>query len=136
MVEFTAAACPSVPTGTTSVELEAFAGAFFRLAEDEMDYPGTQGADITYAGIDADGQVDLEAPFTTAGGALLIFNTSMDYENWAPQPSGPDVPALHPALRSRGGPPPSPAWSNPPPLGPHSREALKAWRAARVLAQP
>jgi len=136
MIGFAPAACPSVPAGTTTVELEAFTGAFFRLAEDNLDYPGTQGADITYAGIDGSGQVDLEPPFTTAGGALLVFNTSMDWQSWDPQPSGPDVPAVHPALRSLGGPAPSPAWSDPPPLGPHTRDALRAWRAARAHQRP
>ncbi len=136
MIDFSAATCPTVAAGTTSVELEAFAGAFFRLGVDAVDYPGTQGADVVYAGIDAAGQVDLEPPFSTAGGALLVFNTSMDWETWAPQPSGPDLPAARSILRSLGGKTGSPAWTNPPPLGPHTREALRVWRAVRQIARP
>jgi len=137
MISFQPAACPTVPTGTTSVDLEAFSGAFFRPAVEDLDYPGSQGGDIVYAGIAADGSVDLAPPFSISGGALLVFNTSTDWEDWDRQASGPDVPSAHPSQRFWGGPAPSPAWSDPPPLGPHAQPALQAWqRSSRAVAWP
>lgn len=126
---------PSVPTGTNSVALEPFAGAFFRLAANEVDYPGTQGADVTYAAIAGDGAVDLQAPFAVAGGALLAFNTSYEYTTFAAQASGPDLPALQPVPRAGQplvGPRTVPsAWRNPPPTGSLDRERLRRWREQR-----
>lgn len=123
-------ACPAVSTGTTSVNLPPFAGTFFRLASASVDYPGTQGADLQYLGVNSTGSVDLTAPFDVDGGALLVFNASQSTQS-APQHSGPDLPALLPL-------PPSPmvvprAWQNPPPVIPTRFGALRAWRERTLL---
>jgi hypothetical protein len=129
LVEFPDQPVPAVPVGTTSVDLEAWAGAFFHLDATSLDYPGTQGTHVTYASLDATGDVDLAAPFDVGGGMLLVYNASND-RSWTPEHSGPDLAAVAPPTL-----PPaaaawiSPAWLSPPPLHPGRRDALRAWQA-------
>jgi len=138
---------PHVAPGTSSVNLEPYAGTFFRLGQESVDYPGTQGEHVVYAGIDGDGAVDLAAPFAVGGGALAVLNADLyvTHESY-PDPyyptehSGPDVAAI-------GGKAPSPlpatveippAWTDPPPaifLSPARRAAWRATREAQIAAQ-
>lgn len=126
---------PTAPTGTTSLALEPFAGAFFPLAQSPVDYPGTQGPHILYLGV-GETLLDQEAPFDVAGGALLVYNRAFLWSDFAPEPSGPGLPAqphgpqwaprvpmglAWPGLR--------PDWSDPPPLPPDFTAAWDAWRA-------
>jgi hypothetical protein len=131
LVDFFGAKPPVVPAGTGSVDLEPYAGAFFQLGVDSVDYPGTQGAHILYAGVDTAAVVDFEAPFAVGGGALLVLNTNPDAEQATKEKSGPD---LFPVAA-----PPSPkqakltgrdrAWLHPPPFDPRNLDQLYAWRA-------
>lgn len=131
LVDLGGARPQTVASGTSSLDLPPFGGAFFRLSDGSVDYPGTQGADIRYVGISGAGAVDRTAPFDLAGGALLVFNASQDAASASPEPSGPDLPAVHP-----GPPSPAPlsrAWWSPPPLNPERLHVLEAWRARTLL---
>ncbi len=70
-------------------------------------YPGTQGADIAYFGIDRFGSVDLDAPFETEGGVLLAMNLaetgSAQYVN--PPPAGAAMLSAPSRLAGAGEPP-------------------------------
>jgi hypothetical protein len=126
---------PRVTPGTASVDLQPFAGAFFPLGVDEVDYPDTQGEHIVYAGIDAAGNVDLEAPFAVAGGALLAYNEYFEWLFWTPEHSGPDLPATGGWLVEPSPPTPaegriSPTWLDPPPYNPYAPERFERWQAA------
>jgi hypothetical protein len=126
---------PTVLAGTTSVDLQPFSGAFFPFVQGEIDYPGTQGDNIVYAGIDGMGQVDLEAPFSLVGGALLAYNRNLEYALYEAERSGPDIAAAARSLPRRWsrGAGISAAWNNPPPVTPDHRHLLEAWRD-RVFA--
>lgn len=136
LVSTMAASYPRVPSQTESLDLEPFSGAFFKLAESSVSYPGTQGADIRYLGINAAGEVDDSEPFDISGGVLLVSNMSMDYIGWPRQASGPDLPAL------RAEPPRKrdplceavriPTWKNPPPYNPTQPSAWEAWAEGRL----
>jgi len=121
---------PTVESGTTSVNLQPFAGTFFTLTETSVDYPGTEGAHIVYAGIDGADSVDLEPPFDVSGGGLLVFNSAFDYVAFDPEHSGPDLPAT--GWKSEAVPAAaiSPAWTDPPPVTPDDLEPLQRWREA------
>ena len=126
---------PTVPEGTNSVDIEAFTGAFFRLNEEQLDYPGTQGAHIRYAGIDAEGNVDLEAPFTLGSHYLMVYHSSMDYQGWPKEHSGPDVASLgkrntKSGMAAQRSALPVSKLLDPPPFNPERIEALKAWQRA------
>jgi hypothetical protein len=139
LVTFPAAGAPSASTGTSSVELEPFTGTFFRLGEASVDFPGTQGPNVVYQGVNAAGTVDAVAPFDVSGGALLAYNASGDYATWVAEHSGPDLPAvtpLAPALALSQAAKVSPAWLDPPPLHPARLEALRAWRVAAEARMP
>jgi len=121
----------TVTAGTTSLDLPPFAGAFFRLGAATVDYPGTEGADIWYLGIDGAGTVDTTPPFDVGSGALVVFNASQNSASAATQHSGPDAPAVLP-------PPPAPApvplaWTNPPPVSPERLPILRAWRQRTLI---
>jgi hypothetical protein len=116
----------TVTQSTTSLDLPPFAGAFFRLDATRLDYPGSQGADIWYAGVDGVQSVDATAPFDVDGGALLVFNANQTTASAPTQHSGPDAPAVLPAPAA---PLPVPlAWTNPPPVNRARLGALRAWR--------
>lgn len=130
--------CPTAPTGTTSLALEPFSGAFFPLAQSPVDYPGTEGQDILYVGLGEGGTVDQDAPFDVAGGALLVYNRAFEWDEWTTEPSGPGLPArptdpwyaplaaARPrldALTLR------PDWSDPPPLLPDRSREWSNWRS-------
>jgi hypothetical protein len=118
---------PAVSTGTTSVELEPFTGAFFKLATSPVDYPGSQGPNILYAGVQG-GVVDFDAPFDVSGGALLVMNTTLN-PSFPTEPSGPDLPALMPpqdsALFQA-----AMAMTHPPIINPHDMRPMERWRRA------
>jgi len=131
MLEFPPGSAPVVPAGATSVDLEPFAGAFFQPTQSPVDYPGTEGPNIVYAGIDGAGTVDLVAPFEVAGGALLVFNQSMNHTSYPAEHSGPDVTAIDHALRAAHSPAPvSRAWLDPPPTFRQDGKAAERWRRA------
>jgi len=129
LLYFPGASAPTVPAGTTSLNLEPFAGAFFKLGQGTVAYPGTQGSHIAYAGIDGSGHVDLTAPFDTSG-VLVVVNQNASYYGWTTEHSGPDVPAVSPPVPWLSLPPGvvSPAWDDPPPLYPERRQQLYEWR--------
>ncbi len=126
----------SVSGGTTSRDLESYSGAYFRLSETEVNYPGTEGDDIVYAGVNGAGDVDLEAPFDIDGGALLVHNLSTQYPAWPQtvwetQHSGPDLTALEPPDPQEGRASfvgINPAWMDPPPLHPERMDRVYQWR--------
>ncbi|MBW2524158.1 MAG: hypothetical protein JRI23_08280 [Deltaproteobacteria bacterium] len=142
LVHFTGAP-PTAPVGTTSLQLEPFGGALFPLAVAEVDYPGTQGPNIEYVGIDGDGNVDLDAPFDVDGGVLVALNAHLEVVDFPAEPSGPDLPAASPSSNMTGGAPaapqylppvaahPHPTWLDPPPVHPAYRQHLDKWREAR-----
>ncbi len=132
MMSFPAASCPTVASGTSSLDLEPFGGAFFALAQSQVSYPGTQGANIVYAGIDADGNVDLDEPFDIAGGALVVYNRNFEYTSFPAEHSGPDI-AAPKLTRGKHGAPISPAWNDPPPFNPERPDLIRAWRDARII---
>ncbi|MBW1808904.1 MAG: hypothetical protein JRJ87_11990 [Deltaproteobacteria bacterium] len=133
MLNFTPFRAPGVSSGTTSVDLQSFAGTFFFPQQDMLDYPGTQGPNIVYAGIDSSGNVDWDAPFRVAGGALLVFNQSMNTTNYPREHSGPDVASgSRPAPAPRNLPIISPAWLSPPPINPLRMDIQRAWHAKMI----
>ena len=129
MVTFPEGLPPTAPTGVSSVDLEPYAGTYFLLDAGNVEYPGTEGPNIVYAGLDGFGGVDLEAPFDVTNGALLVFNTNFTHTFFVPEHSGPDFPALS-ASRDRTdfGHGISLAWLDPPPFNPEDTRSLHRWR--------
>ncbi|MCK9460172.1 MAG: hypothetical protein M0R80_11080 [Proteobacteria bacterium] len=131
---------PHAAGGTTSLDLEPYGGTFFPLDQASVDYPGTQGEHIVYAGIDGSDAVDLTAPFSVDGGALVVLNTNLfithDYppDEYPTEHSGPDVAAsgggkgIAEALEAGVI---SPTWTDPPPALFLHPERFAAWRAVR-----
>ncbi len=134
---------PRVSNGTESVTLQPFAGTYFPMTVDSVDYPGTQGEHIVYAGINSSGLVDMVAPFdVSGGGALVVLNANFQYDTFPSEDSGPDIPAgsgskagystfdmtdsIHDVFES-GVPP---AWFDPPPYNPLDPEPFHRWQAA------
>jgi len=142
LLSFAPASAPLVPSGLSTLALEPFAGAFFRLPVDQVGYPGTQGPDVLYVGLNGQGQVDQDDPFDVSDGVLLVYNRDFEWSSWATQWSGPDIAAIGPAwapLPARDQPPAARArfarWRNPPPRLPDD-PAWEPWRAARSLERP
>ena len=75
--------------------------------------------------------MDLTEPFHIDGGALVIYNKSMDTDAWSPEHSGPDIAAIGMAKALRTAPI-SRAWLDPPPLDPNHPERIQAWRKAAI----
>lgn len=133
---------PTAPLGTTSLDLEPFGAAFFRLPVAAVDYPGTEGPNIRYTGLNASNEVDVDAPFDVGGGVLLAMNTHIEATEFTPEHSGPDV-ALDLGGSGSGAPAPLPppvagrtrVFLDPPPMHPAYREHLRKWEQARALAQ-
>jgi hypothetical protein len=132
-----------VLSGISSVDLEPFAGTYFSLSQDSVDYPGTQGADIVYAGIDSAGNVDLTPPFDKQDGALLVLNSDFEYSSFPTQHSGPDISAGSKGAGYPGGPSSNPlmwtgvfdgvfppTWYDPPPYNPENPEPFYRWKEA------
>ena len=130
---------PTVPAGTQSLDLDPYGGVYFLLADSSVPYPGTQGANILYAGIDDAANVDLAAPFDIDGGALVVFNSSQDYDYFTSEHSGPDLPALAPAKSAKSFFVKRPGtWMDPPPVTPDRMDLIKRWQKAtelRILAE-
>ena len=127
LLSFAAGTAPTAPAGTTSVDLEPFGGALFVLAEDSVSYPGTQGANIVYVGVNGDGTVDYDEPFDVADGVLLTFNQSDQHNHFPAEHAGPDLPAQAGATTAKGVPI-NPQWLDPPPINPYRMDRLAAWR--------
>jgi hypothetical protein len=121
----------SPPVGTGAFTLEPFSGAF-RQPASPVSYPGTQGPDIVYVGIDGLNTIDVTEPFDLSGGGLLVFNTSANVNNLSPQPTGNPMPA-HPgeaasftavAEETR-----FMTLQHPPPFHPERAEQLRRWQS-------
>ncbi|MDP8254771.1 MAG: hypothetical protein P9M14_03395 [Candidatus Alcyoniella australis] len=133
MLSFAAHSVPRVDAGTTSLALESFSGALFKLGTSPINYPTTQGPNMLYAGIDSGDNVDLEAPFDVSGGVLLVYNSRFKFDTWPTEQSGPDLPAL---ADDKYRPAPSaisPAWLDPPPFHPERLNELRRWQQATIL---
>jgi len=131
MMDWTPHTAPRVAAGTTSVNLEPFAGALFTLAETSVSYPGTQGDNIVYFGIDGDNNIDDAEPFDIDGGVLIVFNENQQHVLWPGEHSGPDIAAT--GARFVASPAAaSPAWLDPPPVHPARLDALRAWRYGAI----
>jgi hypothetical protein len=97
LLQLEPSSAPTVPAGTSSLQLLPFGGTYFVMAEAEISYPGTQGENIAYVGIDDAGSVDGDEPFTVDGGVLVVNNRGMVttyWTEWTPEHSGPDLPAI------------------------------------------
>jgi hypothetical protein len=126
---------PSVTSpGASSLALEPFAGTFVLPGVATIDYPGTQGPDIVYAGINGTGVVDREAPFDVGGGALFVYNQEFEFWRFDTQPVGLPLPPRRPAPAAAGSSTPwfSPAWADPPPLPPVPGRRFDEWRSMMV----
>jgi hypothetical protein len=118
---------------STSLDLLPFEGVFLTGAMGQTS-PTGQGPDIRYRAIDAAGNVDDVAPFTSDGGVIIALNTIQDPDVDDTEPSGTFPPALpppvigSPTLTGR-----DPAWKHPPPVVPWRRKLLERWRAQTAL---
>lgn len=65
---------PAMAPASAALSLESYGAVLVEPWSNPIDYPGTQGPDIFYVGIDSAANVDRDAPFETAGGALLAVN--------------------------------------------------------------
>lgn len=133
LLAFQPSALKTVTTGTKSLELLPYGGAFFKLPAGSVNYPGTQGAHIVYRGLKKDGTQDTEAPFALdSDSLLLVYNANTTY-NAAAETSGPDVAAQKrlaaPAPQSR----PDERPISPPPYYPNHPQNWQAWRFATFL---
>ncbi len=123
------------PVGTDPFSLEPFSGAF-RQPASPVSYPGTQGPDVIYIGINGLGDIGETDPFDVSGGALLVFNTSTNMNDLNAQPTGNPIPALPQAEPSASQWPLATVAErtrsltrlHPPPLNPARREALHQWQ--------
>jgi hypothetical protein len=124
------------PAGSGPVDLPPFAGAFRKPTSSPLLYPGNQGPDVIYFGINGLGAVASTEPFDTTGGALLIFNTSQEVFDPTPQPSGT---VLTPLLAMADTAGVTLARSlvrrHPPPLDPRRLEVVRRWQRAAGLRQ-
>ena len=68
---------PAMASDPGALALESYGAVLVEPWTNPIDYPGTQGPDIFYVGIDAAGNVDREAPFETTGGTLLAVNGAL-----------------------------------------------------------
>lgn len=129
---------PTVPAGIKSLGLAPYTGVFFKPGAAFVNYPGTQGPNIVYAGVSSPKLVDLEAPFAVSGGALVVLNANQDFESFPPEPSGPDLsPPAPPSPQplAKGAPKVRDrSWLHPPPFDPRHLDRLAAWRER--TAQP
>lgn len=107
-----------------SLSLAPMAGSWLMPSSPTVDYPGSQGPNIIYAGIDGSGAVDTEAPFNVAGGALVVFNQKLDLVQLTPEPTG-FMPLVSQTNVSSSR---NPAWRHPPPFHPARRKELERWR--------
>ncbi len=123
------------PVGNGSLSLEPFSGAF-RQPASPVSYPGTQGPDIVYVGIDGMQQIDEAEPFDTSNGALLVLNTSTNINNLSPQPTGNPMPGTPGHARRFEAHAHEPiavvtrtmTWMHPPPLNPKHLDRMRAWQ--------
>ncbi|MCC6526026.1 MAG: hypothetical protein IT373_25490 [Polyangiaceae bacterium] len=137
---------PPVSTAS-SLNLAPFAGTYIDLgvAVTSVDYPGTQGADIVYAGITGAGAVDLAAPFDVTNGVLVVLNAKFAPNGSAAEPSGPNLLPVTPKLAAplapssrRGVVLPNghdPAWLHPPPFNPSRLDQMRAWQVATQVGR-
>ncbi len=128
---------PVVPAGTTSVDLEPFGAAFFKLDAQTVAAPPTKGEHVIYAGINGGFSVSTTEPYDAENGALLAYHANMDYAGWETEHSGPDLAA------AADYPPPPLVWPacglkklgrhiNPPPYNPLRPDIWQKWRQASL----
>jgi hypothetical protein len=131
MVDF-----PNLPLALTVADapqsLSPFEGIFFTGAPGPIT-PTAFGPDVRFIAVDAQGVVDVDAPFEATGGAIIALNANQDASDPTPQPSGMLGSAVAP-----GGEPPlalmplrlerDRAWLHPPPVKPGNRRLLEQWR--------
>jgi hypothetical protein len=125
---------PHAAAGDSSYDLLPFGGTYFFVDPATVDYPGTQGANVVYTGINGSDEVDYDAPFDVDGGVLVVLNSNMGYEmdtdgHLSPiEHSGPDLPATDdgkgPRAWSAGA---SPTWRDPPPFDPWNPAPFEEW---------
>jgi hypothetical protein len=126
---------PSVPSpGASTLALEPFTGTFVIPGVATIDYPGTQGPDIVFAGINGTDVVDREAPFDVDGGALFVYNQQFEFHRFDTQSPGLPLPPRRPAPVAAGSSARSfsPAWADPPPLPPVAGRRFDEWRSMMV----
>ena len=125
-----------VPQGKTSLDLEPYSAAYFKLSANSVDYPNSVGSNIVYVGINGDGVVDKEAPFDITNGVLIVHNANEEYDAWPKEHSGPDVASTGKNKNEQKFPVCEMIRLNtladPPPVTPDKRELLKKWRNARL----
>lgn len=121
----------TAPVGDGPFSLEPFSGTF-RQPASPVSYPGTQGPDIVYLGINGLGAIDATEPFDVAGGALLVFNTSTDLNDLSPQPTGNPLPQIAGGKTAELAPVAeltrAMTWLHPPPFNPNRLDAMRQWQ--------
>ncbi|MEZ4440433.1 MAG: hypothetical protein R3B72_15155 [Polyangiaceae bacterium] len=133
---------PKIAT-EASISLAPFAGVFLEPEVTEVDYSGDEGPNVTFAGINGFGEVDLEPPFDVADGVLIALNTSFDVtlpaEALGMRPGQregrPDSGVIDPAdhgYRHVGDDVSLEAGlQHPPPFDPRHLEQIRAWQRRR-----
>jgi hypothetical protein len=119
------------PVGSGTFTLEPFAGTFRQPASPVM-YPGTQGPDVIYVGINGLGEIDETEPFDTTDGALFVFNTSTNINNLSPQPTGNPMPPVRQNKMMKAEVAEATRVMtrlHPPPLYPERLSDVRAWQA-------
>ncbi len=110
--------------------LTPYEGVFLTGAQGDI-APTGQGPNIRVRGVDALGNVDDVAPFSSVGGALLVLNTLQEPEQTTPQSAGTFPQAMPaPAKSSSLAKVRDLAWKHPPPIKPANKRLLEKWRAA------
>jgi hypothetical protein len=133
MLSFDPAAAPTVTAGTQSLNLKPYGGTYFKVSPSQVDYPGTQGDNIVYAGIDSAMNIDFDAPFDVNGGVLVVLNANPTQISFPAEHSGPDLGAVKfgskivPASWYENVPD---TYFDPPPVGPMRKDLLYKWRDA------
>ena len=136
-LSFASQAAPTAPSGTSSLNLRPSAGTYFKLSQSSVNYPGTQGANILYVGVDSQGNVDFDAPFDVDGGVLTVLNINEDYSHGATEPSGPDIAAIDKAfsvLPTDWVKVPR-CWNDPPPVMPWQTHIMDKWKEQHLIRE-
>ena len=122
---------PTVPAGTSSLNLQPYAGAWFKLNVDELVYPQDVGPNIRYISVDDQGAVYLDEPFKVNGGVLVAYNRNKNYGGYPSEPSGPGVAASRGPTRDISPVRPPATWLDPPVFHPSRPTAWRRWFEAR-----
>ncbi len=138
MLDMRPGLAPLVDAGTTSLNLEPFAGAVFHYNTAEISYPETVGENIRYISVNAEYEIDTEEPFRVGGGVLIAYNANWDsFRQWKKERSGPDIPAIAGERSATATHEDNvceikhiPAWADPPPINPNRLEEWGRWKNA------